>query len=59
MNLRRPWKLLTDRLPPELTGLGARIAWIADALRPPARPLDWYTWIPAAAGLRTLHRRTA
>ncbi|MER6615725.1 hypothetical protein [Streptomyces xantholiticus] len=40
MNLRRPWKLLTDRLPPELTGLGARIAWIADAgpsARPPAR----------------------
>ncbi|MBT2478485.1 class I SAM-dependent methyltransferase [Streptomyces sp. ISL-94] len=39
----------TDRLPPELTGLGARIACIADA-----RPLDEYTRILAAAGLRTL-----
>lgn len=38
-----------DRLPPELTGLGARIACIADA-----RPLDQYAQILAAAGLRTL-----
>ncbi|MEW2635309.1 methyltransferase domain-containing protein [Streptomyces sp. NPDC048389] len=38
-----------DRLPPELTGLGARIACIADA-----RPLDQYAEILAAAGLRTL-----
>ncbi|MBT2450390.1 methyltransferase domain-containing protein [Streptomyces sp. ISL-43] len=37
------------RLPPELTGLGARIACIADA-----RPLDEYAEILAAAGLRTL-----
>ncbi|MCZ4126114.1 class I SAM-dependent methyltransferase [Streptomyces sp. H39-S7] len=39
-----------DRLPPELTGLGARIACIADA-RPPAE----YAEILAAAGLRTIH----
>lgn len=38
-----------DRLPPELTGLGARIACIADA-----RPLDEYAEILATAGLRTL-----
>lgn len=38
------------RLPSELTGLGARIACIADA-----RPLDEYSEILAAAGLRTLH----
>ncbi|ARP71037.1 class I SAM-dependent methyltransferase [Streptomyces pluripotens] len=38
-----------DRLPPELTGLAARIACIADA-----RPLDEYAEILAAAGLRTL-----
>ncbi|MFD4586887.1 class I SAM-dependent methyltransferase [Streptomyces sp. NPDC058434] len=37
------------RLPPELTGLGARIACIADA-----RPLEEYTEILAGAGLRTL-----
>ncbi|MFI2369269.1 class I SAM-dependent methyltransferase [Streptomyces sp. NPDC018833] len=37
------------RLPLELTGLGARIACIADA-----RPLDEYAEILAAAGLRTL-----
>ncbi|MEU3091377.1 class I SAM-dependent methyltransferase [Streptomyces massasporeus] len=36
-------------LPPELTGLAARIACIADA-----RPLDEYTAILAAVGLRTL-----
>ncbi|MBW5480376.1 class I SAM-dependent methyltransferase [Streptomyces bambusae] len=39
----------TDRLPPELSGLGARIACIADA-----RPLRQYTQILAAAGLSTL-----
>ncbi|MDJ0345384.1 methyltransferase domain-containing protein [Streptomyces sp. H10-C2] len=39
-----------DRLPPELTGLAARIACIADA-RPPAE----YAGILAAAGLRTVH----
>ncbi|MBH1938037.1 class I SAM-dependent methyltransferase [Streptomyces sp. AV19] len=38
-----------DRLPPELTGLGARIACVADA-----RPLAEYAAILAAAGLRTL-----
>jgi len=38
-----------DRLPPELTGLGARIACIADA-----RPLDEYTRFLSDAGLRTL-----
>ncbi|MEU9246981.1 methyltransferase domain-containing protein [Streptomyces sp. NPDC048385] len=38
-----------DRLPPELTGLAARIACIADA-----RPLDAYAEILAAAGLRTV-----
>lgn len=38
-----------DRLPPELTGLAARIACIADA-----RPLGAYADILAAAGLRTL-----
>ncbi|MCX4581538.1 class I SAM-dependent methyltransferase [Streptomyces sp. NBC_01481] len=37
------------RLPPELTGLGARIACIADA-----RPLDEYAQILEAAGLRTV-----
>ncbi|MGW1887396.1 class I SAM-dependent methyltransferase [Streptomyces sp. NPDC001970] len=37
------------RLAPELTGLGARIACVADA-----RPLAQYTDILAAAGLRTL-----
>ncbi|MEU8849702.1 methyltransferase domain-containing protein [Streptomyces sp. NPDC048564] len=37
------------RLPDELTGLGARIACIADA-----RPLQDYTEILAGAGLRTL-----
>ncbi|MBG0851127.1 methyltransferase domain-containing protein [Streptomyces spinoverrucosus] len=39
----------TDRLPPELRGLTARIACIADA-----RPLDDYAKVLAAAGLRTL-----
>lgn len=39
----------TDRLPPELRGLTARIACIADA-----RPLDDYAELLAAAGLRTL-----
>ncbi|MFC9464894.1 class I SAM-dependent methyltransferase [Streptomyces coelicoflavus] len=38
-----------DRLPPELTGLTARIACVADA-----RPLQEYGDILAAAGLRTL-----
>ncbi|MBT2510584.1 methyltransferase domain-containing protein [Streptomyces sp. ISL-98] len=38
-----------DRLPPELTGLAARIACIADA-----RPLAQYVEILAAAGLRTI-----
>ncbi|MDQ1012947.1 arsenite methyltransferase [Streptomyces sp. V4I23] len=38
-----------DRLPPELTGLAARIACIADA-----RPLEEYAAVLAAAGLRTL-----
>ncbi|WP_028812524.1 class I SAM-dependent methyltransferase [Streptomyces flavidovirens] len=38
------------RLPPGLTGLGARIACIADA-----RPLQDYTEILAGAGLHTLH----
>ncbi|MGH3159783.1 MAG: class I SAM-dependent methyltransferase [Streptosporangiaceae bacterium] len=38
-----------DRLPAELTGLGARIACIADA-----RPLDDYAAILTAAGLRIL-----
>ncbi|MEV0170355.1 methyltransferase domain-containing protein [Streptomyces sp. NPDC050803] len=38
-----------DRLPPELTGLGARIACIADA-----RPLDEYAALLSAAGLRTI-----
>lgn len=38
-----------DRLPPELTGLAARIACIADA-----RPLSEYSQILAAAGLRTV-----
>ncbi|OUD03884.1 class I SAM-dependent methyltransferase [Streptomyces swartbergensis] len=38
-----------EHLPPELTGLGARIACIADA-----RPLDEYDEILAATGLRTL-----
>lgn len=38
-----------DRLPPELRGLSARIACIADA-----RPLEEYAEILAAAGLRTL-----
>ncbi|MEV6331976.1 methyltransferase domain-containing protein [Streptomyces sp. NPDC051909] len=38
------------RLPAELTGLGARIACIADA-----RPLQDYAEILAAAGLRTVH----
>ncbi|MCX4582389.1 class I SAM-dependent methyltransferase [Streptomyces sp. NBC_01481] len=38
-----------DRLPPELRGLGARIACIADA-----RPLAEYTDILASAGLRTI-----
>ncbi|MCP3821599.1 methyltransferase domain-containing protein [Streptomyces sp. A3M-1-3] len=37
------------RLPPELSGLGARIACIADA-----RPLAEYTRILAQAGLRTI-----
>ncbi|WP_165989332.1 class I SAM-dependent methyltransferase [Streptomyces sp. YIM 98790] len=37
------------RLPPELTGLAARIACIADA-----RPLDDYARLLAAAGLRTV-----
>ncbi|GAA2635646.1 class I SAM-dependent methyltransferase [Streptomyces vastus] len=37
-----------DRLPPELRGLTARIACVADA-----RPLDEYAEILAAAGLRT------
>ncbi|MFG3405455.1 class I SAM-dependent methyltransferase [Streptomyces sp. NPDC048142] len=37
------------RLPPELTGLGARIACVADA-----RPLQDYTEILERAGLRTL-----
>jgi SAM-dependent methyltransferase len=37
------------RLPPELTGLGARIACVADA-----RPLQEYVEILAGAGLRTL-----
>ncbi|MFG2028508.1 class I SAM-dependent methyltransferase [Streptomyces sp. NPDC048825] len=37
-----------DRLPPELRGLSARIACVADA-----RPLDEYAEILAAAGLRT------
>ncbi|WP_282695986.1 methyltransferase domain-containing protein [Streptomyces sp. CC208A] len=37
-----------DRLPPGLTGLGARIACVADA-----RPLRRYAEILAAAGLRT------
>ncbi|SFD77117.1 class I SAM-dependent methyltransferase [Streptomyces aidingensis] len=37
------------RLPPELTGLAARIACIADA-----RPLDEYARLLAAAGLRVL-----
>ncbi|QPP06043.1 methyltransferase domain-containing protein [Streptomyces bathyalis] len=40
---------LPDRLPPELTGLAARIACIADA-----RPLSEYSQILAAAGLRTV-----
>ncbi|OKK04780.1 methyltransferase type 11 [Streptomyces sp. CB03234] len=40
-----------DRLPPELTGLGARIACVADA-----RPLQQYAGILTAAGLHT--RRT-
>ncbi|MDI9888833.1 hypothetical protein QMZ92_31900 [Streptomyces sp. HNM0645] len=39
----------TTRLPPGLTGLGARIACIADG-----RPLEEYTGILAGAGLRTL-----
>lgn len=39
----------TDRLPPELRGLTARIACIADA-----RPLDDYAELLAAAGLRVL-----
>lgn len=39
----------TDLLPPELRGLTARIACIADA-----RPLDEYAEILGAAGLRTL-----
>ncbi|MEV1050167.1 methyltransferase domain-containing protein [Streptomyces sp. NPDC049887] len=43
-----------DRLPPELTGLGARIACIADA-----RPLEDYTGILAGAGLRTLRSERA
>ncbi|MFH8694511.1 class I SAM-dependent methyltransferase [Streptomyces chartreusis] len=38
------------RLPPELTGLGARIACIADA-----RPLSEYTEILITAELRTTH----
>lgn len=38
-----------DRLPPELRGLSARIACVADA-----RPLDAYAGILAAAGLRVL-----
>jgi arsenite methyltransferase len=38
-----------DRLPPELTGLGARIACVADA-----RPLQEYSRILATAGLRTV-----
>ncbi|WP_327372922.1 methyltransferase domain-containing protein [Streptomyces sp. NBC_01216] len=38
-----------DRLPPELRGLGARIACVADA-----RPQSAYTAILAAAGLRTV-----
>ncbi|MBC2905524.1 class I SAM-dependent methyltransferase [Streptomyces cupreus] len=38
-----------DRLPPELTGLAASIACVADA-----RPLEEYAEILAAAGLRTL-----
>ncbi|WP_137990774.1 class I SAM-dependent methyltransferase [Streptomyces vilmorinianum] len=38
-----------DRLPPELTGLGAHIACIADA-----RPLEEYAEILSVAGLRTL-----
>lgn len=38
-----------DRLPPELTGIGARIACIADA-----RPLDEYSGILASAGLHTV-----
>ncbi|GAA4934858.1 class I SAM-dependent methyltransferase [Streptomyces coeruleoprunus] len=37
------------RLPPELTGPGARIACVADA-----RPLDEYVGILSAAGLRTV-----
>ncbi|TDC23087.1 methyltransferase domain-containing protein [Streptomyces sp. 8K308] len=40
---------LPDRLPPALTGLSARIACVADA-----RPLEEYTEILAAAGLRTV-----
>ncbi|MGR8009171.1 hypothetical protein [Streptomyces hypolithicus] len=39
-----------DRLPPELTSLGARIACIANA-----RPLAEYAQILAVAGLRTVH----
>ncbi|MFD7408970.1 methyltransferase domain-containing protein [Streptomyces sp. NPDC059866] len=39
-----------DRLPPELSGLGARIACVADA-----RPLPEYADILAAAGLHTRH----
>lgn len=50
------WLGITDvtidpsRLPPELTGLGAHIACIADA-----RPLREYGEILAAAGMRTVH----
>lgn len=39
-----------DRLPPELTGLGAWIACVADA-----RPLDEYVALLAGAGLTTTH----
>lgn len=38
-----------DRLPPELTGVAARIACVADA-----RPLEEYVTILASAGLRTV-----
>ncbi len=38
------------RLPPELTGLAAWVACVADA-----RPLDGYTAILTAAGLRVVH----
>ncbi|MFB8777486.1 class I SAM-dependent methyltransferase [Streptomyces broussonetiae] len=40
---------IPDRLPPELIGLAAHIACVADA-----RPLDEYAALPSAAGLRPL-----